>query len=153
STNGTATEPTPPPLTDEEEMRLHLFMRFLRGYPTLVKWFPKHLGPPRPPGPPDAPLRCWEPVDFGGSVSRPARAGETGGGGGYESPTVPRRAPPSPWDSPPFPSSEYQGYPLIGVPRNPSVDPLMKALLLGPYGDAIKDSRVEVHGWVTSSGN
>jgi len=31
-------------------------------------------------------------------------------------PEPPRRALPSPWDSPPFPTSEYQGYPLIGVP-------------------------------------
>jgi hypothetical protein len=29
----------------------------------------------------------------------------------------------------------------------------MKALLLGPHGDAISDSRIEVHGWVTSTGN
>src|SRR5262245_28030806 len=27
-----------------------------------------------------------------------------------------RRALPSPWESPPFPTSEYQGFPLIGVP-------------------------------------
>ena len=27
-----------------------------------------------------------------------------------------RRAMPSPWDSPPIPGSEYQGYPIIGVP-------------------------------------
>ena len=64
-----------------------------------------------------------------------------------------RRSPPSPWDSPPFPGSEYQGYPLIGTPMNPTVDPLQKALLLGPHGDAIRDSRIEVHGWVTVSGN
>jgi hypothetical protein len=81
------------------------------------------------------------------------RAGERSGGGGYESPEAPRRAPPSPWDSPPFPTSEYQGYPLIGVPPNSTEDPLQKALYLGPYGDAWRASRLEVHGWVTSSGN
>src|SRR5262249_31360487 len=35
---------------------------------------------------------------------------------GEEEPEKPRRALPSPWDAPPFPNSEYQGYPLIGVP-------------------------------------
>src|SRR5262245_15880943 len=35
---------------------------------------------------------------------------------GAEEPEKPRRALPSPWDAPPFPTSEYQGYPLIGVP-------------------------------------
>jgi hypothetical protein len=30
---------------------------------------------------------------------------------------------------------------------------LQKALDLGPFGEEIKQSRVEVHGWVTSSGN
>jgi hypothetical protein len=168
-TNGAGAEPSETPLTPEEERNLHLFMRFLRGYPALVRWFPKHLGPPRAPRPPDSPLLCWEPIDFewaaqgfngpsyrgagGGAERGPARAGETGGGGGYESPTSRRRTPPSPWDSPPFPVSEYQGYPLIGVPPSPNEDPLQKALYLGPHGDAIKDSRIEVHGWVTAGGN
>jgi hypothetical protein len=112
--------------------------RFLRGYPTLVQWFPNHLGPPRE-----------EPKESDDTF----RAGERGGGGGYEPPEAPRRAPPSPWDSPPFPVSEYQGYPLIGVPKNANEDPLQKALYLGPYGDAIRDSGIEVHGWVASGGN
>jgi len=119
--------------------------RFLRGYPRLVLWFPRYLGPPREDGP------SLHGDDE--STRDTYRAGERAGGGGYESPTAPRRAPPSPWDSPPFPVSEYQGYPLIGVPRNPSEDPLQKALYLGPNGEAIKDSRIEVHGWVTVGGN
>jgi hypothetical protein len=122
-----ATEPAAEPVLDsvsEESERepYSLCKRFFRGYPTLVMWFPKHLGPPR--------------------------AEPTG-----DQPPPRRRAPPSPWDSPPFPTSEYQGYPLIGVPSNQSVDPLLRALYLGPRGDAIKDSRVEVHGWVTTGGN
>ena len=36
-----------------------------------------------------------------------------------ETPTA-RRALPAPFDSPPFPSGEYQGYPLIGVPAGDS---------------------------------
>src|SRR5262249_49560282 len=48
---------------------------------------------------------------------------------GEEEPEKPRRALPSPWDSPPFPSSEYQGYPLIGVPPpDPGQYPIMKAI-------------------------
>ncbi len=104
--------------------------RFLRGYPRLVLWFPNYLGPPRKGGP----------SLYGGELddTETYRAGERSGGGGYEPPDAPRRAPPSPWDSPPFPTSEYQGYPLIGVPMNPTEDPIQKALLLGPYGDAIR---------------
>ncbi len=89
-----------------------LCKRFLRGYPTLVLWFPRHLGPLRES---DATARDGE-----------FRGGERSGGGGYESPDAPRRAPPSPWDSPPFPTSEYQGYPLIGVPPSPTEDPMYR---------------------------
>ena len=113
--------------------------RFFRGYPTLVQWFPDQLGPMRES---DKTARDDE-----------HRAGERSGGGGYESPDVPRRAPPSPWDSPPFPTSEYQGYPLIGVPPSGTEDPMMKAILLGPYGDWFRENRIEFHGWATVSGN
>ena len=118
-----------------------LCKRWMRGYPTLVEWFPKHLGPPRKSDSEDP------------ATQDTFRAGERSGGGGYETPGAPRRSPPSPWDSPPFPGSEYQGYPLIGTPVNPGVDPLQKALLLGPHGKEIEDSRIEVHGWATVSGN
>ena len=134
-----ASESLPDPVLEPEPYSLT--KRFFRGYPTLVDWFPKHLGPPRERDTPDP-----EKVET-------FRAGERGGGGGYESPGAPRRSPPSPWDSPPFPSSEYQGYPLIGTPQNPGLDPLYEALLRGPFGQEVKDSRVEVHGWVTTSGN
>src|SRR5208337_2503142 len=60
-----------------------------------------------------------------------------------DEPEPARRAPPSPWDAPPFPMSEYQGYPLIGVPPGSIVDPLMKAINSGPWGEAVKNSRVE----------
>ncbi len=66
-----------------------------------------------------------------------------------------RRSTPSPGSSPPFPGSEYQGYPLIGIPKNPALDeyPLMKALYATPWADYIRDSGVKVYGWVTASGN
>jgi hypothetical protein len=69
-----------------------------------------------------------------------------------ESPT-PRRALPAPLQSPPMPNAEWQGYPLIGVPPSDSVYPLMKAIYGGPYGDAIKDSRIKAYGWINASGN
>jgi hypothetical protein len=118
--------------------------RFFRGYPTMLQWFPEHLGPPRLPSP-GLPISAEDADAF--------RSDDTAGGGGYQAPEAPRRAPPSPWDSPPFPNSEYQGYPLIGVPPSSSVYPLLKALYLGPYGDFFTDTRLEILGWVTSSGN
>jgi hypothetical protein len=157
--------------------------RFFRGYGCLVEWFPKHLGPPRksnpdPPGPdshfgdeyPPDPITGLPYSASNGSSSngsstsgsgtngssnggQTSNAGETAGGGGYTSAEAPRRAPPSPWNSPPFPTSEWQGYPLIGVPPSSAVHPLMEALYRGPHGDAIEDSRIEAHGWVTSGGN
>jgi hypothetical protein len=70
-----------------------------------------------------------------------------------ETPEAPRRALPAPFNSPPFPSAEYQGYPLIGVPPDSTVYPLMKAIYGGPFGDEIKDSRIKAYGWVNASGN
>ncbi len=70
-----------------------------------------------------------------------------------EEPEKPRRAPPSPFGSP-FPVSEYQGYPLIGVPPTDEVWPLTKALYTIPgFGDELKESKIKIYGWVTGSGN
>jgi hypothetical protein len=78
------------------------------------------------------------------------------GNGDEETPESPRRAMPSPWDSPPFPTSEYQGYPMIGVPApDPGQYPIMKAIY-GANTDLsqwIKDSRISFSGWVNASGN
>jgi hypothetical protein len=70
-----------------------------------------------------------------------------------EEPEPPRRALPSPWSSPPFPGSEYQGYPLLGVPASTTVYPFMEALYGGPHGQEIKDSRIVFQGWATTEGN
>jgi hypothetical protein len=72
------------------------------------------------------------------------------GNGDEEEP--PRRALPSPWSSPPFPGSEYQGYPLIGVPESTTVYPIMKAIYGGPFGEEIKDTRIKFTGWATGAG-
>lgn len=66
---------------------------------------------------------------------------------------LPRRALPSPWDSPPFPSSEYQGTPLIGIPYNTKEYPLMRALYGSLFGDKLRASRVKGYGWVNGSYN
>lgn len=64
-----------------------------------------------------------------------------------------RRALPAPFASPPFPSAEYQGYPLIGVPPDDTVYPLMKEVYKTSWGEAIKKSRVKAYGWVNGSVN
>lgn len=65
----------------------------------------------------------------------------------------PRRALPAPFDSPPFPSGEYQGSPLIGVPPSDEVYPLMDYIYSLPFGNAIKKSHVKAYGWFNGSIN
>jgi len=64
-----------------------------------------------------------------------------------------RRALPSPWESPPFPGSEYQGYPLIGVPPDREQWPLMRAIQGTPYGDVLNTNNIRVYGWITAEAN
>ena len=69
-------------------------------------------------------------------------------------PEPPRRALPSPMDSPPVPSSEWQGFPLIGVPYSTKDYPLTKALYGTPgIGEFLKDQRIKIYGWINASGN
>jgi hypothetical protein len=98
--------------------------RFLQGYPALPVWFPNWLG-------------------------KPEKKDENGG----EEPESPRRALPAPLPSPPMPSGEWQGYPLIGVPPDSTVYPLMGAIYGGRWGDEIKESRIKAYGWINASGN
>jgi hypothetical protein len=69
-------------------------------------------------------------------------------------PEPPRRALPSPLNSPPFPNSDwsYGGSPEIGAPDT-NVPPLMEALYGGSNGDALERSRVKLYGWVEGSFN
>jgi hypothetical protein len=60
---------------------------------------------------------------------------------------------PSPWSSPPFPGSEYQGYPLIGVPVDTTLWPMMQALQGTYYNDLLQASRIRAYGWATTSFN
>jgi Putative beta-barrel porin-2, OmpL-like. bbp2 len=70
-------------------------------------------------------------------------------------PAPPRRGNPPPFDSPPYPTGEWQigGTPIIGDPNTMPVYPLMQALQNGPHGDFWKDSKVQIYGWVDTSGN
>src|SRR5262249_9749549 len=67
----------------------------------------------------------------------------------------PRRIPPPPFDSPPFPSADWQigGTPIIGDPGELPPFPLMQAIYEGPGGQTWKDSKVQIYGWVNFSGN
>jgi len=66
-----------------------------------------------------------------------------------------RRIPPAPFDSPPFPNGEWQigGSTIIGDPGELAPYPLMQALYEGPGGEAWKQSKVQIYGWVNFSGN
>lgn len=58
------------------------------------------------------------------------------------------RALPSPLPSPPFPSSDWTGSPIIGAPADAPDYPLQKAL-----GMANNKSRIKIYGWVNPSFN
>jgi hypothetical protein len=69
-----------------------------------------------------------------------------------------RRIGPTPFDSPPYPDQDWQlggGPNVIGDPGalrdNPW--PLMQAIYDGPNGKAVYDSRIQLYGWWTVSGN
>jgi hypothetical protein len=66
-----------------------------------------------------------------------------------------RRIPPAPFDSPPFPSGDWQigGTPVIGDPGNVAPWPLMEAIYAGPNGEAWKKSRIQIYGWEDFSWN
>jgi Putative beta-barrel porin-2, OmpL-like. bbp2 len=66
---------------------------------------------------------------------------------------APRRALPPPLASPPFPSGEWQGYPLVGVPVDTTQWPLMRQLQGSWYGDLLNDNRIRVYGWINAAGN
>ena len=65
-----------------------------------------------------------------------------------------RRALPSPFLSPPFPGSDYQGSPpLIGISVGSPSYPLMQALQGTWHGDFLNSNRINVYGWFDVGGN
>jgi hypothetical protein len=83
-----------------------------------------------------------------GASNRPETEPATGG---YKQPD--RRALPAPFLSPPLPSGEYQGYPLVGVPYDTTRWPLMKAIQGTWLGDFLSAERVNAYGWINASAN
>jgi hypothetical protein len=69
--------------------------------------------------------------------------------------TSPRRIPAAPFDSPPFPSADWQigGTPTVGDPGNVGPWPLMEAIYSGPNGEWWKKSRLQIYGWENFSFN
>jgi len=59
------------------------------------------------------------------------------------------RALASPLDSPPFPSSDWLGGPVIGEPDGTPDYPLQKAV----FGSALAASRIKIYGWADLTGN
>jgi hypothetical protein len=71
-------------------------------------------------------------------------------------PTARRGAYPSPFDDPPFFTSDYQvgGTPVIGDPNEATVWPVMKAIYnSGTFGQWLKDNRINFYGWVEGGYN
>lgn len=64
-----------------------------------------------------------------------------------------RRALPAPFPSPPFPSAEYQGYPIIGVTASDTIYPLMEGIYKTCWGDFFKRNKIQLYGWINGSGN
>jgi hypothetical protein len=95
----------------------------------------------------------WNGAANGDNAATPSGNGSANGNADDAAPEKPRRALPAPFNSPPFPSAEYQGFPLVGVPAPDANYPLMKALTGGPHGEKLKESKTRVYGWLNGSGN
>jgi putative OmpL-like beta-barrel porin-2 len=87
-------------------------------------------------------------------VAASVAAGQTAADpqGGWPSASE-RRALPPPFESPPLPSGEYQGYPLLGVPPAPVESRLMERLHGTALGDTLERNRIQVYGWINASMN
>lgn len=100
---------------------------------------------------PDGPSATAEVAGAPNSPAGTTSAQDTKSAGGQE---PKRRALPAPFPAPPFPTAEYQGFPLIGVPTDPLNQwPLMKVLQGSGCGDVLYDNRTRVYGWINGSGN
>lgn len=66
-----------------------------------------------------------------------------------------RRIPSAPFDSPPFPSGDWQigGTPIIGDRGYVGPWPLMQAIYAGPARDAFRKSGIQIYGWEAFSWN
>jgi hypothetical protein len=88
------------------------------------------------------------------ATKQPTGPSNTGYEANPQAPTGPsRRALPPPLPSPPMPSGEWQGYPLVGVPYDTTRYPLMKELQGTWPGDLLDSERIRVYGWLNASAN
>jgi hypothetical protein len=90
---------------------------------------------------------------YSGPTSAAGVAGQETAQPAPSAPPEKRRALPAPLPSPPMPSGEWQGYPLIGVPPDTTEWPLMKSLQGTWYGDLLNEERIRVYGWINASAN
>ena len=79
--------------------------------------------------------------------------GDGNGNGNGNGKDPPRRAMPSPFEAPPFPTAEYQGFPVIGLPVDTTKWALQKALDGTAVGNFMDDNRLRFYGWVNASAN
>jgi len=106
------------------------------------------------PGDPDraaldsAPAPCFGSASGGATCSVEAPAA-----GGDEPQQSTRRGLPPPFASPPYPSGEYQGYPLIGIPPSDTTFPLTRFLYERSFGDWLQEKRIKAYGWLNTSAN
>jgi hypothetical protein len=64
-----------------------------------------------------------------------------------------RRGLPAPLDSPPFPSADWQGLPLIGIREDTGEQFLMRNLQGTFLGDWLLTNRIKIYGWIDVGGN
>jgi hypothetical protein len=95
----------------------------------------------------------FETADYGGTPSSTPPSGQPKENAAQPAPEAARRALPAAFPSPPFPSSEYQGYPLVGVPPDTTRWPLMKAMQGTYIGDLLDSERIRTYGWINASAN
>jgi hypothetical protein len=94
-----------------------------------------------------------ETADYGSAPPSTPPSGQAKEAAAQPAPEAARRALPPAFPSPPFPSSEYQGYPLIGVPPDTTRWPLMKAMQGTYIGDLLDSERIRTYGWINASVN
>jgi hypothetical protein len=64
-----------------------------------------------------------------------------------------RRGLPAPFESPPFPGSEYQGLPFIGIREDTGEQILMKILQGTGPGDVLLTHGIKMYGWIDVGAN
>jgi hypothetical protein len=136
----------------------------IRSVEAVLPPVPQEVGSLPAELPPPSPIPALLPIaagsnPAGGRYSRISSETQPATGEGGRQPEAPpsqqpyRRALPPSMMSPPLPTGEWQGYPLVGVPPDTTRWPLMKALQGTWFGDALDSERIRVYGWINGSVN